>query len=56
LPEAACRIQPPIPSSDDASDAAIDAALCQVPLPDGFMHRLDAMIADVTTNAAERAG
>jgi hypothetical protein len=59
LPEAAGRIPSshgaaPLPSGGSPTDAAIDAALCGVALPVGLLTRLNAMLADLNDDAAQR--
>jgi hypothetical protein len=38
------------------ADSAIDGALCRVPLPNGLLNRLNALIACLTAETAEPAG
>lgn len=43
----------PPPLGGPPSDAAIDAALCRVQLPDGLLNRLNAMVGTLTDETGD---
>lgn len=52
-PAAAAHAAVPPPLGGNPSDTAIDAALCRVPLPDGLLSRLNAVVGTLADEAPD---